>query len=120
MNAEGPASLEVCATRESFPSGVVMPQFSCAPRVVAVEPVEDRRLLSWSAYAQLVNQDQAAKDFSAITGKGVTVAVIDTGVDYTQPALGGGFGTGFKVKGGYDFYGNDADPMDDSGHGTNV
>ncbi len=53
-------------------------------------------------------------------GKGVTVAIIDTGIDYTHPALGGGFGTGFKVTGGWDFVNNDADPFDDNGHGTHV
>src|SRR6185437_3370368 len=30
----------------------------------------------------------------------------------------GGFGPGFKVKGGYDFVDNDSDPMDTFGHGT--
>lgn len=53
-------------------------------------------------------------------GGGVTVAVIDTGVDYTHPSLGGGFGPGHKVVGGYDFVNDDPDPMDDNGHGTHV
>src|SRR6185437_2724758 len=39
---------------------------------------------------------------SGSRGKGVTVAIIDTGIDYTHPALGGGFGPGFKVAGGWD------------------
>lgn len=85
-----------------------------------IEPLETRRLFAWSSYAQLVNQDQAATDFSSVTGAGVTVAVIDTGIDYTQPSLGGGFGNNYKVIGGYDFYSNDSDPMDTSGHGTSV
>jgi len=54
------------------------------------------------------------------SGAGIVVAVIDTGVDYTHPALGGGFGPGFKVAGGWDFVNGDADPMDDQGHGTHV
>ena len=55
-----------------------------------------------------------------ITGFGVKVAVIDTGVDYTHPDLGGCFGQGCKVEVGYDFINNDNDPMDDQGHGTHV
>ncbi|KAJ7268650.1 peptidase S8/S53 domain-containing protein [Mycena haematopus] len=37
-----------------------------------------------------------------ITGKGIRVGIIDTGTDYTHPFLGGGFGSGFKVAGGFD------------------
>lgn len=55
-----------------------------------------------------------------VRGRGIRVAVIDTGVDYTRPDLGGCFGPGCKVAGGYDFYNNDADPFDDNGHGTHV
>lgn len=55
-----------------------------------------------------------------ITGKDVIIAIIDTGVDYNHPDLGGGFGEGFKVAKGYDFINNDPDPMDDNGHGTHV
>lgn len=54
------------------------------------------------------------------TGTGETVAVLDTGIDYTHPDLGAGFGPGHKVVGGYDFVNSDADPMDDNGHGTHV
>src|SRR5205814_4525122 len=44
----------------------------------------------------------------------VTVAVIDTGIDYTNPDLAANY------AGGYDFVNLDADPMDDHGHGTHV
>ncbi|MFF1398069.1 S8 family serine peptidase [Streptomyces sp. NPDC058287] len=53
-------------------------------------------------------------------GKGVTVAVLDSGVDYSHPDLGGALGKGHKVVGGYDFVNRDADPTDDNGHGTHV
>ncbi|KAI9031566.1 peptidase S8/S53 domain-containing protein [Phycomyces nitens] len=70
-------------------------------------------------------------------GKGVKIGVIDSGVDYMHPALGGGFGKGFKVQYGYDLVGSaytgdnspvpDTDPLDSctagsgaSGHGTHV
>jgi hypothetical protein len=51
---------------------------------------------------------------------GKTIAIIDTGVAYTHPDLGGCLGPNCKVIGGYDFVNNDADPMDDHGHGTHV
>ncbi|PFH58154.1 hypothetical protein XA68_14096 [Ophiocordyceps unilateralis] len=66
-----------------------------------------------------------------ITGRGYRIAVIDTGIDYTHPALGGQFGPGNLVSFGADFYGDDSQggrppfsllptPMDCNGHGTNV
>lgn len=42
------------------------------------------------------------------------VAVVDTGVDYTQQDLTG------RVDLGYDFVDSDSDPMDEEGHGTHV
>gem|GEM_PF-2273704 len=57
---------------------------------------------------------------NSITGKGEDIAIIDTGVDYTQPDLGGCFGAGCKVIGGYNFISNNANTMDDYGHGTHV
>lgn len=58
------------------------------------------------------------RDVLGYTGSGVTVAVIDTGIDYTHPDLGGCFGAGCRVKGGYDFVNVDSDPVDDNSHGT--
>ncbi|MFE7469257.1 S8 family serine peptidase, partial [Streptomyces sp. NPDC057499] len=53
-------------------------------------------------------------------GTGTTVAILDSGVDYTHPDLGGKIGKGHKVVGGHDFVNGDDDPMDDNGHGTHV
>jgi hypothetical protein len=53
-------------------------------------------------------------------GDSMRVGIIDTGIDYTHPDLGDGFGEGHKVVGGYDFVNLDTDPMDDNGHGTHV
>lgn len=56
----------------------------------------------------------------ALDGTGVVIGIIDTGVDYTHPDLGGCLGIGCKVIGGWDFVNNDANPKDDQGHGTHV
>jgi subtilisin family serine protease len=49
-----------------------------------------------------IGADRVQTEFG-IKGSGVVVAVIDTGVDYLLPQLGGGLGAGFRVIGGYDF-----------------
>ncbi|AKT37265.1 S8 family serine peptidase [Chondromyces crocatus] len=69
-----------------------------------------------------------------LTGEGVVVAVIDSGIDYDHPDLGNGcFGPGCRVAYGYDFVGDafnsqnsssrpvpDPYPDDCGGHGTHV
>jgi hypothetical protein len=40
-------------------------------------------------------------------GAGQTVAVIDTGIAWDHVNLGGGYGSGMRVVGGYDFAEND-------------
>lgn len=64
-------------------------------------------------------------------GAGIKIAIIDSGVDYVHPDLGGCFGAGCKVTKGYDYVGDaftgsntpvpDPDPRDVcGGHGTHV
>lgn len=45
--------------------------------------------------------------------KTVTIAVLDSGIDYTHEDLSANY-----LPGGYDWVNNDTDPMDDFGHGT--
>src|SRR6266702_632889 len=91
--------------------------------IATLETLEDRRLLSgetWGAQEKIIGQDVAAFQYPTLTGAGTSIVIIDTGVDYNAPDLGGGFGAGHKVIAGWDFVDNDADPMDTDGHGTGV
>jgi thermitase len=56
----------------------------------------------------------APEAWAMSTGTPVTVAVIDTGIDYTHPDLAANY------AGGDDLLTTDGDPMDDHGHGTHV
>ena len=90
------------------------------PGIPPLEQLEPRQMLAFASYAQLIHQDLAAANFPQLTGRGTTVAVIDSGVNYELSELGGGIGEAYKVIAGYDFYDNDPDPMDEFGHGTSV
>lgn len=48
------------------------------------------------------------------------IGIIDTGIDYTHPALGGPTYPNDTVTGGYDLADDDNNPMDMDGHGTHV
>ncbi|BGP48624.1 hypothetical protein JCM10450v2_004500 [Rhodotorula kratochvilovae] len=68
---------------------------------------------------------------SGFLGRGVKIAILDAGVDYTNPILGGCFGPGCHISFGYDFvgdnYNGDNTPVPDSDpfasctdHGTHI
>jgi subtilisin family serine protease len=83
-------------------------------------------------------QGDAAQSSLGLTGQGVLVAIMDTGIDINHPDLGGCFATpGCRIAMGYDFVGDaynndstspsfnpvptpDAIPDDCNGHGSHV
>ncbi|MFT3785898.1 MAG: S8 family serine peptidase [Tepidisphaeraceae bacterium] len=89
-----------------------------------VDALESRRLFTdtpWGANPRLIRQDLAANSYPNLDGAGQTIVIVDTGIDYTNPAFNGTtIGPANQVIAGYDFYDNDADPMDTDGHGTQV
>lgn len=118
-------------------------KLSIMPGVKAVYPVGITRIPDtqtvepdlFTALA-MTGADVAQSDLG-FTGAGVKVAVMDTGIDYDHPDLGGCFGPGCRVVTGYDFVGDaynadptspsynpvptpDNDPDDCNGHGTHV
>lgn len=83
---------------------------------------------SWPPHVLTQVDKLRAKGF---IGEGFRIGIVDTGIDYTHPALGGCFGPGCLVEYGADLVGDtfdgtsapvpDGDPFDDcQGHGTHV
>jgi minor extracellular serine protease Vpr len=89
------------------------------------------------AFALTMTGASIAQSQLGFTGRGVHVAVMDSGIDYDHPDLGGCFGRGCRVSTGYDLVGDDYDeeqsdptwqpvphpdplPDDCLGHGTHV
>jgi len=83
-------------------------------QVLSIEP--DRLLHAHLAQGiDLMNAYDASGEYD---GAGISIAICDTGIDYTHPMLGM---TGFpniKVIGGYDCGDDDPLPIDQNGHGT--
>jgi hypothetical protein len=91
------------------------------PSFVA-EELESRRLLSaWGGWPVTVGLNQSVANYPSVNGAGQTIAILDTGIDYTNPVFGrSGYGGGHKIVDGYNFVDNNGDFMDHSGHGTAV
>ncbi len=73
--------------------------------------------------SSLLAQAEVIRDDYEWSGRGQTVAIIDSGVAWDHQALGEGFGPGNRIVGGWDFAENDANPYDDGPigyHGTHV
>ncbi|KXN74649.1 subtilisin-like protein [Conidiobolus coronatus NRRL 28638] len=99
-----------------------LPQYSLGDGSQASDPHENHRLTGvWEVQNKL-----------GFDGTGVKIGIIDTGIDYLHPYLGGCFGPNCRVKYGKDLVGDDYDgsskkPSPDNdprdtcgGHGTHV
>jgi minor extracellular serine protease Vpr len=119
-------------------------KLSRIPGVKAVYPVDTIQIPETAAgenpemfTALAMTGADIAQSELGYTGAGIKVAVMDTGIDYDHPDLGGCFGPGCRVAYGYDFVGDDFnadpnsafynpvpapdnDPDDCNGHGTHV
>jgi len=92
------------------------PQVQASPDTVAAAGTGLSSADDW------LGLEAAAKRYG-LTGAGQTVVLIDSGIAYGHTALGGGYGSGYRVVGGYDFAESDGDPHDDplyGSHGTHV
>ncbi len=70
-----------------------------------------------NSFGSLIGLNQVLAS-TPYNGAGYSVAVIDTGINYNDPNLGGGWGK--RVIAGYNFVNDTTNPMDDNGHGTFV
>ncbi len=83
------------------------PVYACSPEPFV--PYDPDYHYQWGPAA--IGADDA---WSLVLGsEGVTIAIVDTGVDYTHPDIAENY-----IPGGYDWVNGDTDPMDDHGHGT--
>jgi hypothetical protein len=94
-----------------FPAGAV-PHLENLPGVVKV--MEDRRVRGHLAESVPLMRADSASMSGYSDGSGVTVCVLDTGINKSHPALAG------AITSEYDFVNNDSDATDDEGHGTHV
>ena len=78
---------------------------------VSMESLESRTLMSsatWGAWSNFIYQPAAIASFPTLTGRGETVAVLDTGIS-NVPSLRG------KIIGGYNFINNNTNYTDTGG-----
>lgn len=94
----------------------------CEPLDLLAEPQSAASITQYAANTDDYGLEYVRRTYGFL-GAGQTVAVIDSGIAYDHPALGGGLGANYRVVGGWDFAENDANPYDDAPggfHGTHV
>lgn len=86
-----------------------------------MEALESRQMLSaapWSWQDQQIGLDKETQNYPGINGKGQTIVIIDEGVDYNHPSLGGGYGNKIVASWNFDTNSYDTFPNDGNAHGT--
>ena len=101
---------------------------------ISLAPIEEMNEPDLANAVAMTGADIAQNELG-LDGTGVKVGVMDTGIDYHNPALGGCFGPACRVFTGHDFVGDrfdstgsggalrphpDNNPDDCNGHGTHV
>ena len=135
MRTSTPEGRDGAGTRKAVAEGVVAGTRP-ASRPSTVEALEARQHLAWGPYPDLIDHDELVARYPNVTGKGVVVAVIDTGMDFQHPKLQGKWWvntgeTPFNNRDddnngyvddyrGYDFYREDGEPNDENSHGTQM
>jgi subtilisin len=94
-----------------------MPEVLSQARAAAGEPPAQDNPPAWQDKGETpwgIQRVSAPQAWKAYTGKGVKVAVIDTGIDAGHPDLAA------RVAGGFNAINSSATAHDDHGHGTHV
>jgi len=125
--------LSVAATARDISKIRGLPGVQAVYPVATVEPMQQEQptgvVADLITAIKMTGADVAQSELG-LTGRGVRVAVIDSGIDFDHPDLGGCFGPGCRVNEGFDFVGDafngsntpvsDPIPDDCAGHGTHV
>ncbi|HEY7118859.1 MAG TPA: S8 family serine peptidase [Tepidisphaeraceae bacterium] len=90
-----------------------------------LEPLEERQLmaLTWGEWPKLVGMDQVFAQYPWLDGGGYSVAVVDKGIDFLHPRLGGDPATGTvspRVVNIWDWEDNDNYPFPDTSEKVDV
>jgi len=120
-----PETFSTVTTRPDDPTSVIRTGPDGSSMSVSIDTLKSLRTVKGSGTAAVYPNDPyaftnwgwnytGAEIVWQNTTASANVCELDTGVDYLHPDLAG------KIIKGLDFVNNDADPMDDNGHGTHV
>jgi membrane-anchored mycosin MYCP len=112
FGAAGAAAALTVGTVGAAPAGAATGSSTCTTQQQNIKPAPDQTAQPWEIAA--AGADQIAAGSHPLTGAGVTVAVIDTGVNKNDPQLGA------AIENGMDLTGSGAYNVDSDGHGTMV